>query len=197
MPPEVKEGRGSRGRIGVYLHASAVNVSGGALLFLGHSTAGKSTIGRLLAERYPLIADDKVLVSRMDDGCWMVRDASGKFRAWTGTGYPLGRRRYPLLAVVRIFKARAVTMHPLGQRETCRYLLDAVFENDFQRRVSDLRVRKDWFRMTAAISRGIAGWRLTFPKSKSIITAIREIFEGRLAADAAAGSWMRVHKRMI
>jgi hypothetical protein len=127
----------------------------------------------------------------------MVRDASGKFRAWTGTGYPLGRRRYPLRAVLRIFKARAVALHPVGQRDTCRYLLDAVFENDFQRRVDNMRVRSGWFRMTAELAREIPGWRLTFPKSKSIITAIREIFEVRLAADAAAVGMRRGHKRMI
>jgi energy-coupling factor transporter ATP-binding protein EcfA2 len=196
MPGEGKNGRCRRERNGVYLHASAVNVSGRALLFLGHSTAGKSTIGRLLAGRYPLIADDKVLVSRMGGGPWMVRDASGKFRAWSGSGYRLGRRKYPLHAVLRIFKARAVVLHPIGQMEACRYLLDAVFENDFQRRVNDLRRRMDWFRMTAALSREIKGWRLTFPKNKSIVKAIRDAFEGSAVADAEGGEMSIRRERM-
>ena len=59
---------------GIYFHASSVNVSGKALLFLGHSTAGKSTISRLLSERYPVIADDKVWVSQKKNGDWMVCD---------------------------------------------------------------------------------------------------------------------------
>lgn len=132
----------------------------------------------------------------MDDGNWAVRDASGKFRAWTGSGYPLGRRKYPLRAVLRIFKGRAAALQPIGQKEACRYLLDAVFENDFQRRVDDVRVRKVWFRVAAAISREIGGWRLTFPKNKSIVRAIRDGFEENFVADADGGAMSIRRERM-
>lgn len=163
---------------GVYFHASSVSISGKVLLFLGHSTAGKSTISQLLSERYLVVADDKVLVSKSNN-IWLVQDASGKFRDWTGTGYPLGRKKYPLLAVLRIFKGPSTRIQLNTQKETCKYLMDAIFENDFQRNIEDLDVRKKWFKMTAEISKNIGGWRLTFPKSTSIIKKITDVFQER------------------
>ena len=54
--------------IGLFLHASAVVIDGGACLFLGHSTAGKSTIARLLGKDYPVLADDSVYAVRRSPG---------------------------------------------------------------------------------------------------------------------------------
>lgn len=49
------------------LHASAVNVNGNAIAFLGNSGSGKSTMATFLSKKgYPLITDD-VLVSKMDE----------------------------------------------------------------------------------------------------------------------------------
>lgn len=185
MPMHIKKIRKSDvlHKGGVYFHASSVSVSGKALLFLGHSTAGKSTISQLLSKRYSVIADDKVLVSKSNNYGWSVRDASGKFRAWTGTGYPLGRKKHPLLAVLRIYKGPATRIHPITQRETCKYLMDAIFENDFQRNIEDFFVRKNWFKMVAEISNDIEGWRLTFPKSICIIKKIQDVFEERFHSD--------------
>lgn len=47
-----------------FLHASAVKVSDGAVVFAGPSGAGKSTVALLLAQQgYPLIADDFVVAT--------------------------------------------------------------------------------------------------------------------------------------
>ena len=46
--------------LGLFLHASAVVVAGGAVLFLGHSTAGKSTIARILGQSFSILADEAV-----------------------------------------------------------------------------------------------------------------------------------------
>ena len=45
---------------GLFLHASSVVVEGVAVLFLGHSTAGKSTIARRLGKAYRVLADGSV-----------------------------------------------------------------------------------------------------------------------------------------
>jgi hypothetical protein len=179
MPAETKKPPDSVQRKGVCLHASSVNVSGQALLFLGHSTAGKSTISRLLSERYPVIADDKVWVYQIKNGDWVVHDGSDNFHAGNGHECPVGRDQYPLLAVLRIFKANTTQIVPLSKKETCRYLMDAVFEIDFQRKVEDLGRKKSWFSCVAEISRKIKGWRLTFKKDASIIDIVNERFEQR------------------
>lgn len=108
---------------------------------------------------------------------WLVRDASDKFRVWTESGHHLGRKKYPLLAVLRIFKARSTQIKLISQKETCKYLMDAIFENDFQRCIKNTRVRIRWFRMAAEVSRGFRGWHLTFQKNKSIIKKMQDIFE--------------------
>jgi hypothetical protein len=50
---------------GCVIHGSAVHVKGKAYLFLGKSTAGKSTIVRLLKDAYTPIADDLVFIRQV------------------------------------------------------------------------------------------------------------------------------------
>lgn len=164
----------------MYLHASSVNVSGQALLFLGHSTAGKSTISKLLSERYPVIADDKVWVCQNSEKRWMVSGVFDNLCIGKGNGCLVGSRQYPLHAVLRIFKSNTVQINPVSQVNTCKYLMDAVFEITFQSEVRDLKVRKYWFEVVAEISRNTQGWRLTFPKDTSIIKNIYSVFEERM-----------------
>jgi energy-coupling factor transporter ATP-binding protein EcfA2 len=167
----------------LYLHASSVSVSGKALLFLGHSTSGKSTINRLLSERYPIVADDKVRVYKKN-GSWLVGDGSDNFTS-KGVNSPSTENqiKYPLLAVLRIYKAGATEITPLSPRETCRHLVDAVFEVDKQRKPKDLGTIKRWFIKVAEISKKIEGWHLTFKKDASILDLIYEIFESRLSQE--------------
>ena len=178
MPTELAETHHEFLKNGVCLHASAVNVSGKALVFLGHSTAGKSTISRLLAERYPIIADDKVFVFQVKKGGWMICDGSDNFPLVKGKANPLANQeKFPLLNVLRIFKAELKEITPASPILTCKYLVDAIFEVDRQRKQKDLGVIKKWFGVAAKISRQINGYRLTFPKDKSIINVIHDVFD--------------------
>jgi energy-coupling factor transporter ATP-binding protein EcfA2 len=166
---------------GVYLHASAVNVSEKALLFLGHSTSGKSTISRLLSERYPIIADDKVRVFQKKNNDWLVCDGgNGYLLKKENTHSVSDQKKYPLLAILRIFKSRTMKINSLSHRETCRHLVDAVFEVDNQRKEKNLEIIKQWFLSLAEISKKIEGWHLTFKKDKSIIDLVHDNFEERL-----------------
>jgi hypothetical protein len=165
---------------GIYFHASSVNVSGKALLFLGHSTAGKSTICRLLSERYPVIADDKVWACQKENGGWIVCNGDDDFQLENRNIVSAGsKKKYPLLAVVRIFKSKKMSIEPLSPPKTCRYLIDAVFEVNSQRAHKDLKKVKKWFAYAAAISKKNMGWGLTFKKDKSIIQVIHDNFEER------------------
>jgi energy-coupling factor transporter ATP-binding protein EcfA2 len=53
------------------------------MLFLGHSTSGKSTIVRMLAEEFPTLADDAVFVAR---GATAVGGGGRRFRFGQGWG---------------------------------------------------------------------------------------------------------------
>lgn len=49
---------------GFIFHASASNVKGRAYIFLGRPGAGKSTVMKLLNERFPSLADDSVIIRK-------------------------------------------------------------------------------------------------------------------------------------
>ncbi|NMB83900.1 hypothetical protein GYA28_01275 [Candidatus Roizmanbacteria bacterium] len=51
---------------GIILHCSAVKIKKSAVLFLGNSSAGKSTIVSLLKGKYPPLADDLGILKRED-----------------------------------------------------------------------------------------------------------------------------------
>jgi len=53
---------------GITVHASAALIQGKATIFLGHSGAGKSTIIQLLRSKYPILADDHVIIRKKGAG---------------------------------------------------------------------------------------------------------------------------------
>ena len=68
-----------------FLHASAFKKDSGAMMFTGPSGVGKSTIVNL-AEEYPKIADDKLMVKKEKDGRYMVYTSP-----FPGEGVPLSK----------------------------------------------------------------------------------------------------------
>lgn len=174
---------------GLFLHASAVVVNREALLFLGHSTAGKSTIARLLGEVYPSLADDIVFASRGSDGRWGVVDGGFRFGEGAHAEWQerirsqIDKNSVPLRGCLRIHKAMETRIAPLDPVELARHLMDAVMEVDLQRKgigVSDptqslqeihhgiLEARKMWFSQVAAMARQVRGWHLWFPLDMDI-----------------------------
>lgn len=55
-------------RQGCLLHACGVTHEGKGLLFVGHSEAGKSTVGKMYAERGLILCDDRIILRRWPDG---------------------------------------------------------------------------------------------------------------------------------
>lgn len=51
-------------KVGFFFHASASYINGQAVLFLGHSGAGKSTITSLLSKKYKIVADDRIFIKK-------------------------------------------------------------------------------------------------------------------------------------
>jgi len=55
-------------REGCYIHASGVVLDGKGLLFVGHSSAGKSTMAMMLKDQAKILCDDRMIVRRWPDG---------------------------------------------------------------------------------------------------------------------------------
>ena len=170
---------------GLFLHASSVIIHGGAVLFLGHSTAGKSTIARRLGEIYPVLADDSVFAARGTDGGWRVVDGGFRFgegdlESWKQRIHrQIAEKSVPLRACLRIHKASAVRMESMEPVELARYLMDAAMEIDLQRKWGKksgaskmepsaweqvLRARRQWFSQVADIARTAWGGHFWFSK---------------------------------
>ncbi len=171
---------------GLFLHASSVAVEGRAVLFLGHSTAGKSTIARLLGNTFPVLADDSVFASRETDGKWRVVDGGFRFGRDEVSRWPeMIRRRFkesgavPVVACLRIHKAENVRLETMEPLELARYLMDAAMEIDLQRKYGHgseagkikpvgfeniMKIRRQWFFLVAEMARSIPGGHLWFPK---------------------------------
>jgi energy-coupling factor transporter ATP-binding protein EcfA2 len=172
--------------LGIFLHASSVVVDGGAVLFLGHTTAGKSTIVRLLGQAYPVLADDSVYAVRRREGDWRVVDGSFRFGRDELPGWQEevrlraeGAGAVPLRGCFRIHKAETVKIEPLAPVDLARYLMDAAMEIDLQRKAGRpspqkggavykgeaiCQRRRQWFHWVAEIARGCPGWHLWFSK---------------------------------
>ncbi|MBN1879710.1 hypothetical protein JW823_06335 [bacterium] len=181
----------------LFLHASSVVVTGGACLFLGHSTAGKSTIARRLAGIFPLLADDTVLAIPDGMGGWEIMDGKARHKdrerlVREALDESNQGKRIPLRACMRIRKTNSVQITPIDAQELARYLLDAVMEVDMQRGPKnipdDLRgltwqvattrcQRLKWFQAISQIARRYPGWQLWFSKDShlsDLITAVRK-----------------------
>jgi hypothetical protein len=79
------------------LHASVVTVRGRAIALCGHSTAGKSTLAALLAQRgHTVIADDICVIDAPAGGAVSVLPGSARLRLWRDALEILGIDPQPL-----------------------------------------------------------------------------------------------------
>lgn len=151
----------------LFLHAAAVAVSGGALLILGHSGAGKSTLCQLLAQEFPTLADDLVRLAQGNQGSGTWHVANGKHPLATGCNAA------PLRGIVRVIQGQTPHLIRATSSETCRYLIDAVFEIEAQQWVK-AEQKRAWFGLVADIARHHAGWRLISTKDPEMVQTIQE-----------------------
>jgi|GEM_PF-1055623 energy-coupling factor transporter ATP-binding protein EcfA2 len=160
---------------GLILHAVAVSAPEGAILILGHSGAGKSTLGRALAEKFPLLADDNVyLTTGILHKRWFVADAK-----LLHLQQPQFR---PLLGAIRTFQAPQVRLTPIGPRQTCRFLLDALYEVEGMR-LGSLEQQKHWFGCLAEVARQVPGWRLSATLGRETAQLVFDCFAQNTIVD--------------
>ncbi|NLG34756.1 MAG: hypothetical protein GX548_05325 [Lentisphaerae bacterium] len=184
---------------GLFLHASSVVTSRGALLFLGHSTAGKSTMTRLLGARFRVLADDAVFATRRDDGRWQVVDGGFRYDGGGVADWQQAVHRsleagegIPLAGCLRIFKAADVRREPMAPLPLARCLMDAAMEIDVQRKngrpsrahgvdpaewTPSRDMRRTWFHLAADLARSCPGWKLWFSRDAHREALIRAVCE--------------------
>ncbi len=151
------------------LHASAVVAPGGALVFLGTSGAGKSTIRRLLRPSFRPLAEDAVYLIPAHDGSWSVADAgSPQPLQPLSEGEIAKLRGVPLQAVFALAKGDDVRLERLDALSACRQLMNGLFEMVRQNAFTP-DVRRRSFADVAAIARRYPAYRLVFNLSGRVV----------------------------
>lgn len=158
----------------VLIHASAVSVDSGALIFLGPSGTGKSTIRRLLSGLAHSLADDMVYLIPRTKGRWTVADAGT--RPLNG---PLSEQEaasfqgVPLRAIFRLCQASEPHLEPIPALETCRHLTASFFDLYWSQKYGTEK-KELAFRNLAEIARSVPGFYFHFDRSSYTLEIINE-----------------------
>lgn len=166
------------------IHASAVGINGEALVFLGPSGTGKSTISDLLSAQAQPLADDVVHLAPQAKGDrWTVSDANraNLVRAPSETGQAV-TAGLPLHAIFRLRQAPATHLEQTDALEICRCLTDAFFEIH-QQRSYDIETKKRAFNKLAAVARATAGYWLHFSLSDQTAQEISDALNSDLQSN--------------
>lgn len=94
---------------GFILHASANHYQGAAILFVGRSGVGKSTIMRLLNNKYPALADDSVIVKKNGNKFYCYATPFYEKESWlskNSTRFPI--KKIFFLRRKRFFKVKKI-----------------------------------------------------------------------------------------
>lgn len=86
---------------GFIVHGSASNINGRALIFLGPSTAGKSTTMKLINSQYPSLADDTVIIKKENNKYLLYQTPFIEKESWVKKTYA----KYEIKSVFFIKKA--------------------------------------------------------------------------------------------
>jgi hypothetical protein len=186
------------------LHASAVNVGGRAVAFLGGSGQGKSTIAAALHRRgHPLIVDDLVAV-RVGDGPPRVYSGFPQSKLWPDAATALGencdalprlhpsyeKRACPLiegftteqsLPLARVFElgvSEAVTIAPMSARDTLMALVRHSYGIEWLHPISGAAQ----FAQRAEVARCVPAARLDRPYDLTALPAVVEAVEADLVS---------------
>jgi hypothetical protein len=158
----------------VSLHASAVCANGRALVFLGPSETGKTSMCLLLSEHTRALALDAVyLIPRL--GGWEAVKGDGRAH-----GRPISQQEVavakstPVQAIFRLYQARVPRLKAITPLQTCRYLTDALFEIT-RHRQDDLETKRSAFSNLAKIARAVPGYEFYFDLSPQTIEALNNM----------------------
>lgn len=155
------------------LHASAVVYNGQALIFLGRSGAGKSTISRLLSSCMEPLADESVYLIPYATNEWRVINAGyGESSFSLLEIWSVAQSASSLGAIFVLYQAEETYVEQLEEYETCAQLVPALFDMTHHKLYNTIERRKIVFSKLARVSRTISGHNLYFNLSPEAVCRV-------------------------
>jgi len=154
-------------RTGCLIHASGVNMDGAGLLFVGHTSAGKSTVARQLHGHAELVSEDRVAMRRMSDGFRI-------YSTWCNLNMPdIPPVSPPLRAVFFLEKAATNQAIPItDRREILGRLLPCL--------VKPYVDAQWWEKILSTVDlliESVPAYRLLFDRSGGVMKTLRELLQ--------------------
>jgi hypothetical protein len=152
-------------REGCYFHSSGVSLENKGLLFVGHSTAGKSTMIKMLKEEAKILCDDRIIVRRDDDG-FMIHGT------WSHGEIPeVSADSAPLRAILFLVKDKENRVVPMTDTKDVLARLLACLIKPY--------VSPDWWdkmlSLVGRITQEVPCYALHFDKSGKIVELLKEL----------------------
>jgi len=193
------------------VHGAAVDVGSQAILILGHSGQGKSTLAASFAQAgFALLGDDATVVSRRGDRCFvravypslrLLPDSIGAlYSEAPDTGSvahytPKRRVRLPQMrkgeaALAAIFviespsRDSAIVTEPLSIAQSCL----ALITNSFALDPSDLELAREKMEEASACAREVPAFALSYPRDFQRLPDVRAAILDRLDQVGAAAA---------
>lgn len=159
-------------RGGLCLHSSAVAQGNTGFLFLGDSTAGKTTVARLSASvGYPALGDDLNFIIRNDENDYLLAAAPSPILS--PVGYSL--ERPPLRGIFTLLQDDKDSLVPLSPKQTALALFNS-FKQTPKTQMLPNKMIGLGFRTCCDIARRTPGYELHFRKSPEFWKLINEQF---------------------
>lgn len=147
----------------ILLHASAVYIGNGALVFTGRSGAGKSTICRILGEFGTKIADDMVYLVRRSETKWIVTDARERAEGGPLTNLEvIAMQGAPLRAILEVHKDVGVYIQSISAVKMCNNLARAYFDLHYWACHYNAETKRAAFAHLATLARSVPSYDLFF-----------------------------------
>ena len=150
-------------RRGLMLHASGVILDGRGFLFVGHSTAGKSTMVKMLQDHAEILCDDRIIVRQHEEGFRI-------YGTWShGEVDLVSPSDAPLAALFVLEKGKQVSATPMREAEASK---------DLWRYTVRPLMTEDWVQATwdvlEAIPAHVPCYRLVFDLSGRVVRFLRD-----------------------
>ncbi|MBM4329141.1 MAG: radical SAM protein [Deltaproteobacteria bacterium] len=152
-------------RQGCYMHAAGVVLDRAGLLFVGHSSAGKSTVTRMLQRQAEILCDDRIIVRDWPDGFKI-------HGTWShGEVQEVSPGSAPLRGIVFLNKSADNRIEPMHDRHLITQRLLACL-------IKPLCTREWWEQSLGLVERivqNVPCYDMRFDRSGEIVPHLREL----------------------